>query len=162
MKIGRSIPVSAALCVLAACALTACNKGGRGAHSLYTEATVSRNAFDDARAVVDRAKQQIIARGQELGLTVTETAPDRLVVTAARAPASIGASRMADERTATGTAEFRVSAGNINYRYWVDLSGKPPQNTTPAHEQAVLAGIFMIRGVFDRPLDINTAAIPTP
>lgn len=162
MRTPRLVPMIAAVCVAAACSMTACSKAGRGMHSLYSEATVNRIAVDDARAVVDRAKQQIVARGQELGLTVTEAAPDRLVVTAARAPASTGPSRMADERMVTGTAEFKITAGSISYRYWVDLGGKPPQNTTAAHEKAVLAGIFALRGVFDRPLEIDIASGQKP
>jgi len=162
MKTPRTVQMIAALCLAAACSLTACSNAGRGTHSLYSEATVNRIAVEDARAVVDRAKQQIVSRGQELGLTVTESAPDRLVVTAARAPASTGPSKMADERTVTGTAEFKITSGSISYRYWVDLSGKPPRNTTAAHERAVLAGIFALRGMFDRPLEIDIPSASKP
>lgn len=135
-----------------------------------TRAVVTPEPSIDVAAVVRRAKGQIIRRGGQLGLTIKEDTPGRLVLTSVSAPGvgdrAAGAGGMGgaspmvnDNRRIFAVAKFRTVNRTIEYRYNVQLRGQRPANTTDEHERDVLAGLFAVREIFEQPLNVDVKAV---
>lgn len=128
-----------------------------------TKAIVTPEPSIDVPAVVRRAKDQIVRRGGQLGLTIKEDKPGKLTLmsvapagiqTGASAPSSIK-----DDRRIFAVATFRTVNRTIEYTYSVQLQGQRPANTTDQHEREVLAGLFAVREIFEQPLNIDVKAV---
>lgn len=140
--------------------LASCSSSGLGHrdHAFTTQAFVTAAADIDEDAAVRKGINQIIQRGIEAGLVIEETSSRRVTLTSTSAtPGASAASADAieDTRRVVARGEFHTTSAGISYDYHISLRGPRPQNTTAAHERNVVAGLFMVRQVFERPLDVD-------
>jgi hypothetical protein len=161
----RSRALITAVLTIAAAALAACSSGPMHRdHSFTTRAYVTAAAAIDQDAAVRRGIDQIIARGLEAGLVLEETSDRRVVLTSTTATpggAAPESTAINDTRRVVARATFHTTRSGIEYQYHISLRGSRPDPTNPAHEKAVVAGLFMVRQVFERPLDVDLDAIRT-
>lgn len=135
-------------------------------HSFTTRAFVTAAAEIDEDAAIRRGIDQIVERGRAAGLVLEETSDRRVVLVSTTATPGAPAATSAgtgvhDERRVVAQADFDTTRGGIEYRYHVSLRGARPADTTVAHERNVVAGLFMVRQVFERPLDVDLDATRT-
>ena len=140
--------------------LAACSNSGFGQrdHAFTTHAFVTSAANIDEDAAVRKGIDQIIQRGIEAGLVIEETSDRRVTLTSTTATpgaSTDSAGAIEDTRRVVARGEFRTTSAGISYDYHISLRGSRPKHTTEAHERNVVAGLFMVRQVFERPLDVD-------
>lgn len=158
-----STPLAFLTLTTIALALPACSSGSMHPdHAFTTHAFVTSAAGIDESDVIHRGIDQIINRGKSAGFVIEETS-DRLVTLVSTTATPTGApsgsaDTIEDHRRVVARAEFRTNHDGIQYDYSISLRGSRPEHTTAEHERNVIAGLFMIREVFERPLDVDLSA----